>query len=147
MTEKNIKNAPKSYRFSKATLDQIDILFEKDKRKALMFGYKNKSKTEIIEEAISKLYLEEINPSEDKKIYNEISNLIDDKLRLALSGFDKSLNHIMYEQLKSNEYWNILMQTAFNKSVPDDKVNELVHTENKWNFEIELKLADTFKRK
>lgn len=40
MTEKNIKNAPKSYGFSKATLDQIDILFEKDKRKALMFKLK-----------------------------------------------------------------------------------------------------------
>ena len=146
MAEKRGNKVLKGFRFSESTMEKLDALYQKEKEHSEAFGYRCRTVTDIVEEAINVLYLKELNQTTDTLIFDQLGQVIDDKLKLALQGFSKGINHILYEQMKNNEYWNVLMQTSITGNVSEEKINEIVQGQNPWVDTIEMKLADTFRK-
>ena len=91
-----------SFRFPEDIYSKLDILFEYYSSEAKRIGGKEKTKTEIIQEAVNELYYKMINKTQDADTVDRISRTIDDKVNTSLNSLRNKIDEILFLCIKND---------------------------------------------
>ena len=145
--EKLTKTTQRSFRFSKKTNDQLEALYESINKQNELYGLNKIGYTDIVERAISNLFLKEIDGVIDSDVSEKLGDTMDNKLKIALKGYEDFLKNILYENIKTNEYLNIIFESNLIEEPDEKEKEEIVKNRNNWEEIIEKHLARIIKNR
>ena len=91
-----------SFRFPEDIYSKLDILYEYYSTEAKRIGGKEKTKTEIMQEAVNELYYKMINKTQDADTVDRISRTVDDKINASMNSLCNKIDEILFLCIKND---------------------------------------------
>ena len=91
-----------SFRFPEDIYSKLDILSEYYSSQAKRIGGREKTKTEIVEEAINELYYKMINKTQDADTVDRITRTINDTVNVSVGRLQSKIDEILFLSIKND---------------------------------------------
>lgn len=109
----------KNYRLSDKTISQILELLTNENLKATEYGLKEKSETDIVEEAIDHLYTAKTSGKYQSQLFQSMQDFITMVINENLKNFVTSLNHNLETNMMNYEMIKLVLYNASISTRPD----------------------------
>lgn len=129
-----------SFRFPEDIYNKLDILYEYYAKEANRIGGKEKTKTEIMQDAVNELYYKMINKTQDADTVGRINQTINDRVNASMNNLEKKVDEILYLSIK-NDLGNKLLYRCQGFLTPPDDIEEaldmIIEEESDWDTALE----------
>lgn len=139
-----------SFRFPEDIYNKIDILYEYYAKEAKRIGGKEKTRTEIMQDAVNELYYKMINHTQDADVVGRISHTIDDKVNASMNNLHGKIDQILYLVNKLDLGTKVLYRSPSVMPAPkdvDQAIRIITNEESKWYNAIEEIMMSNIKKK
>ena len=138
-----------SFRFPEDIYNKLDILFEYYSNEAKRIGGKEKTRTEIIQEAINELYYKMINKTRDADVVGRISMTVDDRVSASMNNLQSKIDQILYLVNKLDLGTKVLYRSPSVLPPPksiEQAINIIVNERSGWYSAIEEHMMSKLKK-
>ncbi len=138
-----------SFRFPEDIYNKLDILFEYYSNETKRIGGKEKTRTEIIQEAINELYYKMINKTMDADVVGRISMTVDDRVNASMNNFQSKIDQILYLVNKLDLGTKVLYRSPSVLPPPksvEQAINIIVNERSGWYSAIEEHMMSKLKK-
>ena len=129
-----------SFRFPEDIYNKLDILYEYYAKEANRIGGKEKTKTEIMQEAVNELYYKMINKTQDADTVGRINQTINDRVNASMNNLRKKIDEILYLSIKNDLGNKLLYRCPGFLAPPTDKEEALdmvIDEKSEWDDVLE----------
>lgn len=138
-----------SFRFPEDIYNKLDILFEYYSNEEKRIGGKEKTRTEIIQEAINELYYKMINKTMDADVVGRISMTVDDRVNASMNNLQSKIDQILYLVNKLDLGTKVLYRSPSVLPPPksiEQAINIIVNERSGWYSAIEEHMMSKVKK-
>lgn len=129
-----------SFRFPEDIYSKLDILYEYYSSEAKRIGGKEKTKTEIMQEAVNELYYKMINKTQDADTVDRISRTVDDKVNVSMNSLCSKIDEILFLCIKNDLGNKLLYRCPDFIKCPSDRekaLDMITEEEADWDNALE----------
>ena len=129
-----------SFRFPEDIYSKLDILYEYYSSEAKRIGGREKTKTEIMQEAVNELYYKMINKTQDADTVDRINRTIDDKVNTSLNSLRSKIDEILFLCIKNDLGNKLLYRCPDFIKCPSDRekaLDMITEEEAEWDNALE----------
>lgn len=129
-----------SFRFPEDIYSKLDILFDYYSNEAKRIGGKEKTKTEIVEEAINELYYRMINRTQDADTVDRITRTINDTVNVSVNRLQSKIDEILFLSIKNDLGNKLLYRSPDFIKCPADRekaLDMIIDEKTEWDEALE----------
>ena len=129
-----------SFRVPEDISSKLDILYEYYSTEAKRIGGKEKTKTEIMQEAVNELYYKMINKTQDADTVDRISRTVDDKINASMNSLCNKIDEILFLCIKNDLGNKLLYRCPDFIKCPSDRekaLDMITEEETEWDEALE----------
>ncbi len=136
-------------RFDEDILGKLDYLIEEDRNTAQRMGVTQRSRRQIIEDALKDCYYRKINETQDGDVVERLSGMVADQVSAAMSGIVKDIEEILFLAIKNDLGNRVFYRSPSVLPAPDSKaqaIEVIVNEESMWDLALEEYLMNRWAR-
>lgn len=136
-------------RFDEDILGKLDYLIEEDRNTAQRMGVPQRSRRQIIEDALKDCYYRKINETQDGDVVERLSGMVADQVSAAMSGIVKDIEEILFLAIKNDLGNRVFYRSPSVLPAPDSKaqaIEVIINEESMWDLALEEYLMNRWTR-
>ena len=136
-------------RFDEDILGKLDYLIEEDRNTAQRMGVPQRSRRQIIEDALKDCYYRKINETQDGDVVDRLSGMVADQVSAAMSVIVKDIEEILFLAIKNDLGNQVFYRSPSVLPAPDSKaraIEVIVNEESMWDLALEEYLMNRWAR-